>query len=86
MVRRWIARELPPPARIRRLAEEGLSVLEGLARRARAKPVSQAVREEDPRAARGLLSFAFGAAVAGLAFAMAAWIRVRLRSPDRLPA
>jgi ubiquinone biosynthesis protein len=76
VVRRWIARELSPPARIRRLAEEALSVLEGLARHARAEPVSHAVRDEAPRAGSRLLWFAAGAAVAGFAFALAAFIRL----------
>jgi ubiquinone biosynthesis protein len=76
VVRRWIARELSPPARIRRLAEEGLSVLEGLARHARSEPVSLAVREEEPRGAAGLIWFALGAAVAGAAFALAALMRL----------
>jgi ubiquinone biosynthesis protein len=76
VVRRWIARELSPPARIRRLAEEGLSVLEGLARHARAEPAAQAARETEPRGGAALVWFAFGAAVAGLAFAVAALARL----------
>jgi ubiquinone biosynthesis protein len=76
VVRRWIARELSPPARIRRLAEEGLSVLEGLARHARAEPLSQTAPAPEPRSAMGLIWFAFGAAVAGLAFAIAALVRL----------
>jgi ubiquinone biosynthesis protein len=76
VVRRWIARELSPPARIRRLAEEGLSVLEGLARHARAEPLSQIVKEEPPRGGSRLLWFAAGAALAGLAFAIAAFVRL----------
>jgi ubiquinone biosynthesis protein len=76
VVRRWITRELSPPARIRRLAEEGLSVLEGLARQARAEPMSYAPREEAPPVGRGLIWFALGAAVAGMAFALAALVRL----------
>jgi ubiquinone biosynthesis protein len=76
VVRRWITRELSPPERIRRLAEEGLSVLEGLARHARAAPAAVVVREGAPESGRRLLWFAFGAAVAGVAFAIAALVRL----------
>jgi ubiquinone biosynthesis protein len=76
VVRRWITRELSPPARIRRLAEEGLSVLEGLARHARSEPTSSAIRHDAPPTHGRLLWFAFGAAVAGVAFAIAAFVRL----------
>jgi ubiquinone biosynthesis protein len=76
VVRRWIARELSPPTRIRRLAEEGLSVLEGLARQARSGPAAQAGRQEEPQGGHGLIWFALGAAVAGAAFAIAALVRL----------
>ena len=51
-------------------------MLEGLARQARAEPVSQAVREAEPKSAAGLVWFAFGAAVAGAAFVIAAFLRL----------
>ena len=74
VVRRWITRELSPPARIRRLAEEALSVIEGLARHARAPDPAPVVIESSATAAR-LLWFAVGAAVAGAAFVIAALAR-----------
>jgi len=76
VVRRWITRELSPPARIRRLAEEGLTVLEGLARHARSEPVSHALHRDTPERGSRFLWFAFGAAVAGMAFAIAAFVRL----------
>jgi len=71
VVRRWITRELAPPARLRRLAEEALAVIEGLARHARAPEPGPVVVEQTATAAR-LLWFAVGAAVAGVAFVIAA--------------
>jgi ubiquinone biosynthesis protein len=71
VVRRWITRELSPPARIRRLAEEGLAVLEGLARQAKAPPAPIAVVAEERSTASRLLWFAVGAAVSGGAFLIA---------------
>jgi ubiquinone biosynthesis protein len=75
VVRRWIVRELAPHARLRRLAEEGLSVIEGLARHAKSAPASEAVEGEEPGGR--LLWFAVGAAVAGAAFVIASLARGR---------
>ena len=69
VVRRYILRELAPPARIRRLAEEALRSAEALVRRAEA-PAVAAVREierEERRLASRLLWFGLGAALVGLA-------------------
>jgi ubiquinone biosynthesis protein len=75
VVRRWIARELAPPAQLRRLAEEALRVLRGLARHARADPQPGAPPlDSEPGSA--FLWFAAGAAVAGAAFLLAAIVRL----------
>ena len=76
VVRRWITRELSPPARIRDLAENALSILEGLARHAKAPTSAPAVAAEAPTTASRLLWFAVGAAVAGAAFVIAALTRL----------
>jgi ubiquinone biosynthesis protein len=73
VVRRYILRELAPPARVRRLAEEGLRWAEALVQRAEA-PAAAAVHEierEEQRLASRFTWFAVGAAVAGLAFVVA---------------
>ena len=70
VVRRWIARELSPPARVRRLVEEGLSILEGLARQAKAPPPTPPAVVSD--GGGRMLWFAIGAAMAGAAFLLAA--------------
>jgi ubiquinone biosynthesis protein len=75
VVRRWIMRELAPHARIRRLAEEGLNVLEGLARHAKSPPAPPAVVVQERGGAAHLLWFAIGAAVSGAAFVVAALVR-----------
>ena len=74
VVRRYILRELAPPARLKRLAEDGLKMLEGLARRAEAPPEPPVVIAPEPPPQR-LLWFALGTAAAGLAFAIAALLR-----------
>jgi ubiquinone biosynthesis protein len=76
VVRRWITRELSPPARLKRLAEEAITVLEGLARHARAEPAAPIVRETETSPGLPLMWFAAGAAAAGAAFLLAAWIRL----------
>ena len=72
VVRRYILRELAPPARLRRLIEDGARAAEALVRRIET-PVAvvpvEPVRE--PVAGR-LLWFALGAAAAGLAFVLGA--------------
>ncbi len=74
VVRRWIVRELAPPAQIRRLAEQGVRAVEALARRAEA-PAAAAVHEiehDEERLSSRVVWFAVGAAAAGLAFVVAA--------------
>jgi ubiquinone biosynthesis protein len=73
VVRRYILRELAPPARVRRLAEDGLRWAEALVQRAEA-PAAAAVHEierEEQRLASRFTWFAVGAAIAGLAFVVA---------------
>jgi ubiquinone biosynthesis protein len=76
VVRRWITRELSPPARIKRLAEDALTVIEGLARHARAEPAGPPAGPAQPAVAPPLMWFAAGAAAAGAAFLLAAFIRL----------
>ena len=70
IVRRYILRELAPPARIRRLAEEALRTAEALVHRAEAPAVTavQEIEGEEQRLAPRFTWFAAGAALAGLAF------------------
>ncbi|MFZ5670696.1 MAG: 2-polyprenylphenol 6-hydroxylase [Pseudomonadota bacterium] len=74
VVRRWIFRELSPVQRARELADEGLRALRALARLAEAEAGQTAVAAPE-RAAPALAWFAAGAAVAGAAFLLAAWMR-----------
>jgi ubiquinone biosynthesis protein len=74
VVRRWITRELSPPARIQKLAEDGLAILEGIARHAKA-PTGPAVVTLPPPAASRLAWFALGCALSALALAIAAFLR-----------
>ena len=76
VVRRWISRELSPPAQIRRLAEDAMVVLRGLARHARAEPQPPASAQEAGEPGTAFLWFAAGAAVAGAAFLLAAIVRL----------
>jgi ubiquinone biosynthesis protein len=73
VVRRWITRELSPPARVREFAREGVEALRAMARLAEtaAAPVVAVVPEPAPRPNR-LVWFAVGALTSGLAFAIAA--------------
>lgn len=68
VVRRWIARELSPAAKVRDFADEAVRAIRALARLAEA-PAAPAVAMVQPRPARPLVWFLAGAAVAGLAFA-----------------
>jgi ubiquinone biosynthesis protein len=77
VVRRWITRELSPPARIRELAQDALAILEGLARHAKAPVAPPAILVEPQSTASRLLWFAVGAAVAGAAFVIAMLARGR---------
>jgi ubiquinone biosynthesis protein len=76
VVRRWITRELSPPARLRKLAEDGLAVLEGLARHAKTPPAPPLTIVESPAVASRLLWFAIGAATAGAAFLLSVLARL----------
>ena len=73
VVRRWIARELSPAAKVKDFADEALRAIRALARLAEAPPAPAAVVVET-RPGRPLLWFLAGAAVAGLAFAAGAWL------------
>lgn len=77
IVRRYILRELAPPARVRKLMEDGLRLAEQLAQRIEA-PAAVAVHEierEEKRLASRFTWFAIGAALAGLAFVAASFLR-----------
>jgi ubiquinone biosynthesis protein len=69
VVRRWIARELSPMARIRRFADEAATALRNLARLIETPPMATTVEVRDPRRpGSALLWFAAGAVAAGAAF------------------
>ncbi|GGL16712.1 2-polyprenylphenol 6-hydroxylase [Caulobacter rhizosphaerae] len=68
VVRRWIARELSPAAKVRDFADEAVRAIKALARLAET-PAAPTVAVVQPRATRPLLWFLAGAAVATLAFA-----------------
>ncbi|HKR87311.1 MAG TPA: 2-polyprenylphenol 6-hydroxylase [Phenylobacterium sp.] len=77
VVRRWIARELSPATRIRRLAEEAEQAVRNLARLAAAPP-TEAPPPAPPAAERDrhvVLWFALGALTSGLAFLAGMWLR-----------
>ena len=71
VVRRWITRELAPPARLQRLLQDALDIIEGLARHAKAPPAAPTVVVEPRGSGVGLVWFAAGAATAGAAFLIA---------------
>jgi ubiquinone biosynthesis protein len=71
VVRRYILRELAPPARILRLLEDGLKSAETLLQRMEAPEVER----EEQRLASRFTWFAVGAALAGLAFIAASLLR-----------
>jgi ubiquinone biosynthesis protein len=73
VVRRYILRELAPPARIRRLAEEALRSAENLVRRAEAPAVTaiHEIEHEEGKLFSRFAWFAVGAALAGLGFLVA---------------
>ena len=70
VVRRWIARELAPPAQARRAVQESLDILHGLKRRLQSPepPVAVVAPERDS----GWLWFFLGALTAGGAFLLGA--------------
>ncbi|WP_374574957.1 2-polyprenylphenol 6-hydroxylase [Phenylobacterium sp.] len=72
VVRRWMVRELAPPARARRLAEDAAAVVKGLAERLETPPAPPPPAPEPHEGLSPLLWFALGAATAGVAFLMGA--------------
>jgi ubiquinone biosynthesis protein len=74
VVRRWIARELSPTARVKRFGEEVQVIVGNLARMASAPPAPTAVAVVEARRSAKLLWFALGALSAGAAFVIAALI------------
>ena len=76
VVRRWIARELAPPARIKRFADEAGQALRNLARLLENPPATApaAVPPSDAQGGRVLYGFALGALAAGAAFLAAIWL------------
>jgi ubiquinone biosynthesis protein len=75
VVRRWIARELSPGARIRRFADETVTALRNIARLVENPPGAAQVEVRDATGRRersALLWFAVGALASGAAF-LAAW-------------
>jgi ubiquinone biosynthesis protein len=76
VVRRWMARELSPAARIKRFAEEAATALRNLARLIENPPNSATVEVRDaPQERSALLWFAVGAAASGAAFLAALYLR-----------
>ena len=74
VVRRWMARELSPAARVRRFAEEAAGALSNLARLLREPPGPTAPAHRAPPARPSrLLWFALGALLTGAAFAGVAY-------------
>lgn len=75
VVRRWMARELSPAARIKRFADEAAMALRNIARLVEA-PQAAAVEAPETVAERSaLLWFALGALAAGAAFLVAIYLR-----------
>jgi ubiquinone biosynthesis protein len=75
VVRRWMARELSPIARIQRFGDEAATALRNLARLLENPPgASTVVVSEQPPRSR-LLWFTVGAVVSGAAFLLAVWLR-----------
>jgi ubiquinone biosynthesis protein len=72
VVRRWIMRELSPASRLKRLADEGLDILETLVHRLETPPAPLPPAVEPSRRGSRAGWFALGMAVAGLAAAIAA--------------
>ena len=74
VVRRWMLRELGPQARVKRFVDEGLEALRALHRLIENPPQAQAAVAVVQKEGSGLAWFAIGAAAAGAAFALAAWV------------
>jgi len=76
VVRRWIARELSPATRIRRLAGEAEQAVRNLARLAAAAPTEASVEVKGLAQERtAILWFAIGALASGAAFLAGMWLR-----------
>jgi ubiquinone biosynthesis protein len=73
VVRRWIARELSPAARIKRLAGEAETAIRNIARMTTQRDTGPATALEPARSGGGFLWFALGALAAGAAF-LAGWL------------
>jgi ubiquinone biosynthesis protein len=78
VVRRWIARELSPTARLRTLLGEGAAALGHLARLAEAEERRLAPPTPEPRRGAGLTGFVLGLVAAAAVLAAAAWLRLQL--------
>ena len=74
VVRRWIIRELSPPARIKRLMQEGTDLLRLLKLRLEEEPAAVVVAPRKSRAGP-VLWFILGAAIAGAAFTAGMYLR-----------
>jgi ubiquinone biosynthesis protein len=75
VVRRWMARELSPAARIKRFADEAATAMRNLARLIENPPVAAPVEVKVERRGRSaILWFAAGAVVAGAAFLAAMYL------------
>ena len=68
MVRRWILRELSPPARIKRFADEASTAMRNLARLIENPPAAATVEIREAPTGSPVLWFALGAAASGGAF------------------
>ena len=75
VVRRWMARELSPLARIQRFGDEAATALRNLARLLENPPGAATVVVAPPARPSRLLWFAAGAVISGAAFLLAAWLR-----------
>jgi ubiquinone biosynthesis protein len=78
VVRRWMARELSPAARIKRFADEAATALRNIARLLETPPTAATVEasgDEGHSEPSALLWFALGALVAGAAFLAALFLR-----------
>ena len=75
VVRRWMARELSPVARIKRFADEAATALRNIARLAENPPGAQIEVKTVRRDGSALLGFAAGALAAGAAFLAALYLR-----------
>jgi len=71
VVRRWILRELSPPARIKRFADEATTAMRNLARLIENPPTATTVEIHEERPSHSpVLWFALGAAASGAAFVL----------------